>query len=94
MSISKNKQNDPVKIKPAGIVTRMLTDMIAIDNEECANALKLIRETDSVNEAAVKTGFDRVEYFVRSFKKIYGDPPQKFRPGKVIWSATSSCRTP
>ena len=45
-----------------------------------ALAEKLLRETDfSVNEIAAKTGFDRVEYFVRSFKKIYGDPPQKFR---------------
>ena len=43
-------------------------------------AEKLLRETDlSVNEVALKTGFDRVEYFVRTFKKLYGDPPQRFR---------------
>ncbi|MBQ2621588.1 MAG: DNA-binding transcriptional regulator [Thermoguttaceae bacterium] len=131
-SISKNRQFPPIKIKPTGIVTRMSTDMIAIENADCAKALKLIREhyhedvsakwiasevgvsrstldrlfrslighsvekeiyrlrialaekllreTDfSVNEVAAKTGFDRVEYFVRSFKKIFGDPPQKYR---------------
>ena len=131
-SITKIKKIDPIQIKPTGIITRMSTDMIAIDNADCARALqlirehyhkdvsakwiaaetgvsrstldrlfrslighsvekeiyrlrialaeKLLRETDfSVNEIAAKTGFDRVEYFVRSFKKIYGDPPQKFR---------------
>ncbi|MBR6435481.1 MAG: helix-turn-helix domain-containing protein, partial [Thermoguttaceae bacterium] len=131
-SITKIKKIEPIQIKPTGIVTRMSTDMIAIDNADCARALqlirdhfhkdvsakwvaaevgvsrstldrlfrslighsvekeiyrlrialaeKLLRETDfSVNEIAAKTGFDRVEYFVRSFKKIYGDPPQKFR---------------
>lgn len=131
-SIASNRLFTPIKIKPTGIVTRMSTDMIAIDNKECAKALqlirehyhedvsatwiasevgvsrstldrifrslighsvekeiyrlridlaeKLLRETDlSVNEVAAKTGFDRVEYFVRSFKKIFGDPPQKYR---------------
>lgn len=43
-------------------------------------AEKLLRETDlSVNAVAKRTGFDRVEYFVRTFKKIFGDPPQKYR---------------
>ncbi|MBR0237338.1 MAG: DNA-binding transcriptional regulator [Thermoguttaceae bacterium] len=131
-SVASNRLFTPIRIKPTGIVTRMSTDMIAIDNKECAKALKLIREhyhqdvsatwiasevgvsrstldrifrslighsvekeiyrlridlaekllreTDlSVNEVAAKTGFDRVEYFVRSFKKIFGDPPQKYR---------------
>lgn len=43
-SISKNRQFPPIKIKPTGIVTRMSTDMIAIENADCAKALKLIRE--------------------------------------------------
>ena len=47
-------------------------------------AKQLLQDTDiSVTEAAMRSGYQNISYFIRSFKKTYGVSPLKYRKKQV-----------
>ncbi len=50
-----------------------------INDYRSKRAAELIRNGDTVNEAALNSGFNNVSYFIRTYKKIYGEPPSKLK---------------
>lgn len=48
-----------------------------INDFRCKKAADLIRQGCTVTEAAFDSGFNNVSYFIRTYKKIYGESPSK-----------------
>ena len=51
-----------------------------INHLRMEHARQLLQETTlPVTEVAMRCGYENVSYFIRSFKKMYGNPPLKYR---------------
>jgi AraC-like DNA-binding protein len=51
-----------------------------INHLRMERARQLLQETTlPVTEVAMRCGYENVSYFIRSFKKMYGNPPLKYR---------------
>lgn len=51
-----------------------------INHLRLEHARQLLQETTlSITEVAMQSGYENVSYFIRSFKKMYGMSPLKYR---------------
>lgn len=77
--LAKNVFTDKYSLSKKFKSTTGFTIVQYINSYRCEKVISLMRKGVSINEAAIKCGFNNMSFFTRTFKEFTGELPSKYR---------------
>ena len=77
--LAKNAYTDKYNLSKKFKSATSYTIIQYINSYRCEKAIELMRKGVSINEAAIKCGFNNMSFFTKTFKAFTGELPSQYR---------------